>query len=227
MWPPKPHENLANRGSNVMPKRARIYVLAGVNGSGKSSIGGAMLREKGIEFYNPDVATRELLSDRTLSPEQANSLAWSLGVKRLERSMSEHTNFAFETTLGGNTIPHLLQQAAIQGIEIHIWYAGLSSPELHIERVKARVRKGGHDIPEADIRRRYENSRKNLIALLPHLTALRVYDNSIDADPARGKRPKPVLLLHINRRKLQSYCPLRKAPDWAKPIVAAALNCKK
>jgi len=126
--------------------------------------------------------------------------------------------------LGGNTIPGILRQAADQGIEIHIWYAGLSSPELHIERVRARVQKGGHDIPEADIRRRYELSRKNLVALLPHLTALRVYDNSADADPAKGKRPKPVLLLHLNRRKLLSFRIVAKTPDWAKPIVAAALK---
>ncbi|MGH8574211.1 MAG: hypothetical protein ACREX8_16790 [Gammaproteobacteria bacterium] len=68
--------------------------------------------------------------------------------------MASRLDFAFETTLGANTIPRLLAEAASQGIEVHVWYAGLSSPELHIERVRSRVRKGGHDIPEADIRRR-------------------------------------------------------------------------
>lgn len=87
-----------------------------------------------------------------------------------------------------------------------------------------RVNKGGHDISEADIRRRYEHSRLNRIDLLPLLAALRVYDNSADADPATGRAPAPVLVLHGERGRILDQEDLKNTPDWARPIVAAALK---
>lgn len=203
----------------------RIYVLAGVNGAGKSSIAGAAFRENGAEYYNPDEAARALISANPgLSQTRANSLAWHRGRALLERAIAERMDFAFETTLGANTIPRLLRVAAEQGIEVHVWYAGLATPEQHIRRVQSRVKRGGHDIPETDIRRRFEHSRLNLIHILPALTALRVYDNSLEADPATGRTPAPVLVLHMERGRIANPQDLPRAPDWAKPIVAAALK---
>ena len=204
---------------------SRIYVLAGVNGAGKSSIGGAALRGFGADYYNPDQAARTLRAAHPgLSTAEANAEAWQQGRRLLERAIAEKLDFAFETTLGGNTIVRLLSEATAKGIEVYIWYVGLNSPELHIARVQSRVRRGGHDIPERDIRRRYEHSRLNLIHLLPRLAALRLWDNSKDADPAAGKTPAPTLVLHMERGKILNPADLAKAPDWAKPIVAAALR---
>ncbi len=202
-----------------------IYVLAGVNGAGKSSLGGAAFRAFGADYFNPDEAARALIAaNPALTQAEANAQAWQLGKGLLERAIAEGLDFVFETTLGANTMPRLLREAAAKGFGVYVWYAGLSSPELHIARVRARVRKGGHDIPEKDIRRRYEHSRLNLIHLLPHLTALRVYDNSTDADPAAGKAPKPALVLHMERGEILNAADLSHTPEWAKPIVAAALE---
>jgi len=210
------------------PKAPRIYVLAGVNGAGKTSIGGATFRATGADYYNPDeVARRLMVSNPSLTQADANSVAWRKGVELLKRAMDEREDFAFETTLGANTIPRLLAQAASQGIELYVWYVGLSSPELHIERVQARVRRGGHDIAAEHIRWRYEHSRLNLIELLPQITALRIYDNSADADPAAGKIPKPNLVLHMENGKIRNPRDLKNTPPWAKPIVAAALKLRK
>lgn len=203
----------------------RIYVLAGVNGAGKSSLGGAAVRDSGGDYYNPDEAARSLMAaDPRLGQAEANSKAWLTGKNLLEKAIADRLDFAFESTLGANTIPAMLREAAKQGFEVRVWYAGLSSPELHLARVKSRVRKGGHDIPEADIRRRYQHSRLNLINLLPHLAALRVHDNSADADPAKGRAPEPVLILHMERGRILNAADLPNTPDWAKPIVAAALR---
>lgn len=203
----------------------RIYVLAGVNGAGKSSIAGAAFREHGADYYNPDEAARALMAANPgLNQVEANSAAWHRGRELLERAIAERLDFAFETTLGASTIPRLLVEAAEKGIKVYIWYAGLATPELHIARVRARVRGGGHDISEKDIRRRFEHSRLNLIQLLPALTALRVYDNSADADPAAGKAPAPKLVLHMQNGKILNPADLPRAPDWAKPIVAAAMK---
>jgi len=202
---------------------ARIFALAGVNGAGKSSVGGAALLQKKVEYFNPDLAAGAL-SDANpgLPAEVANAQAWELGRSGLERALAQQSNFAFETTLGARTIPEMLLQGARQGALIHLWYAGLSSPELHLQRVRARVASGGHDIPEAKIRERYETSRANLIRLLPHLASLRVYDNSAEGDPKAGRRPQPLLLLHMEGGRVISHIALDLVPQWAKPIIAAA-----
>jgi predicted ABC-type ATPase len=216
-----------------------IYVIAGVNGAGKSSVAGETFRQSGSDYYNPDEAARRLMTSTAVSPQQrspsdrpaltqieANSVAWHEGVRLLKRAIEEQLDFAFETTLGANTIPRLLLKAAKEGTEVHVWYVGLESPELHIERVKSRVIRGGHDISEADIRRRYEHSRINLIDLLPALRALRVFDNSREADPARGQTPKPALVLSMERGTILEPKDLSQTPVWAKPIVAAALKLR-
>jgi predicted ABC-type ATPase len=183
------------------------------------------VRAFGGEYYNPDEAAKRLMAARPgLKQSEANAAAWHQGRRLLERAIAERLDFAFETTLGGSTLARLLAQAAEKGAEVHMLYIGLSSPELHLARVRARVRAGGHDIPEADIRRRYEHSRLNLIHLLPKLASLRVYDNSADADPAKGRAPEPRLVLHIEKGKVRNPGDLARTPDWAKPIVAAALK---
>lgn len=98
----------------------------------------------------------------------------------------------------------------------------MSSPELHIARVRAQVSRGGHDIPEARVRDRYDQSRLNLIELMPRLTELRVFDNSIEADPHSGIAPRPVLILHMIDGRLIETVDLPTTPPWARPLVVAA-----
>jgi predicted ABC-type ATPase len=202
--------------------------LAGTNGAGKSSIAGAMFLAQGAEYFNPDEAAILILSaNPEIAQAEANSLAWHEGKRLLERAIAERLNFAFETTLGGRMIAALLHSALSAGIEVRIWYMGLQSAELHIERVRARVTKGGHDIPEARIRERYDHSRLNLTQLMPKLTELRVYDNSKEADPRAGVIPKPELILHMARGKIVSSCNLAATPAWAKPILATAIKSQR
>jgi predicted ABC-type ATPase len=102
--------------------------LAGVNGAGKSSIIGATIRDKGGEYYNPDEAAREIMAANPgLSQTEANAAAWEQGRKLLERAIEQGLDFTFETTLGGNTMPRLLGEAAQRGAEVHVVYVGLDS----------------------------------------------------------------------------------------------------
>ena len=216
-----------------------IYVLAGTNGAGKSSLMGAMLLQQGVEYFDPDHAAQRILSANLFSGNpgisqlEANSAAWHEGKRLLERAITEKLDFAFETTLGGKTIANLLDQALSQGIEVRIWYVGLEGVERHIGRVRSRVAQGGHDIPEERIRERYTQSRINLIRLLPRLTELLLYDNSEEADPRPGTHgthgtpgtaPEPRLLLHLVRGQVRETCELIRVPEWAKSILAAALK---
>lgn len=219
----------AARGSpSVVATRRRvgsIYVLAGTNGAGKSSLLGEMLRLAGTEHFNPDAVARRLgLQNPAASSEALNATAWEEGRKLLERAIRDRLNFAFETTLGGGTIPRMLAEAARSGVEVRVWYIGLASAEHHLARVRARVKKGGHDIPEAKIRERFDRGRENLIALLPVLTELRLLDNTWEADPDAGQAPRPKLVLHLRRREIAQLMKLHKVPAWAKPIVMAALR---
>jgi predicted ABC-type ATPase len=196
-------------------------VLAGTNGAGKSSIGGAFLRQAGGRYLNPDEIARAMrVADPSLDVAAANGRAWA-PVGLLRRYPERH-DFALETTLGGRTITGLLLEALGRGFEVRVWYAGLATPELHVARVATRVHRGGHDIPEPDIRRRYDESRRNLVVLLPHLTELAVYDNSAEGDPPLGKTPRPVLVLQLRQGAIVGPPSVARTPAWARPIVAAA-----
>ncbi len=184
-----------------------------------------MFRRTGVDYFNPDEATaRMLAANPGLSTPDANSAAWHQGKRLLERAIVERLDFAFETTLGGHTISARLHQALAEGIDVRVWFVGLRTPDLHVARVRARVARGGHDIPEARIRERYDRSRLNLIALMPYLTELRVFDNSTDADPSAGRVPQPILLLHLTKRRIVSMIDLSRIPDWAKAVVAVAIK---
>lgn len=208
-----------------MKRQATITVLAGVNGAGKSSIAGEFAETDSDFYFNPDtIAAKILALHPYISVALANSHGWQIGRSLLETAILEGRDYRFETTLGGRTIQRLLKAAASGGHRIQVWFCGLESAELHLRRVKARVAAGGHDIPEEKIRERWDESRKNLIRLLPHLYGLRLLDNSAEADPKAGVAPRPRLLLEMRERIITGPEDLSGAPDWAKPILAAAMR---
>jgi predicted ABC-type ATPase len=205
--------------------RPSIYVLAGTNGAGKSSIAGATIRSRGADYFNPDEATNRIIAANPgIDPREANGVAWLQGKRLLERAISTRSDFALETTLGGNTMPALLESAHENGLAVRVWYVGLQGPDLHIARVGERVAAGGHDIPEEKIREWYDRGRQNLIRLLPMLTQLLVYDNSREGDPRRGDLPHPFLILSMLEGRIREHCDLAEVPDWAKSIFQAAIE---
>jgi len=207
--------------------RPFIFVLAGVNGAGKSSVGGAMLEAHGLTWFNRDSYARELVSQLGMEPEEANAWTWQHGREQLEAAMAQGSNYAFETTLGANTIPALLARATATHDVVMI-FVGLSSPEQHVARVGLRVASGGHPIPEGKIRERWITSRDNLIRLLPHVVRLQVFDNSTEAR-AGEDIPDPVLVLEMQGGLMLHPDPadakaLERTPDWARAIAQAAIE---
>jgi len=211
--------------------RPVVFVLAGVNGAGKSSIGGCLVRRAGLDWFNPDAFARGLVAAHRWPQEHANAAAWNEGYRRLHRAIERRENFAFETTLGGRSITDALIEAATSSHDVVVWFCGLDSIERHIARVRACVAAGGHDIPEDKIRERFDASRRNLLRLLPHLARLQVYDNSRQAE--RGKAiPDPVLVLAMTQGLLLEPEPrdakaLTAAPEWSRPLVEAAIRCSE
>jgi len=207
--------------------RPFILVLAGVNGAGKSSVGGALLAEHGLSWFNPDSFARELVVQLGLNVHEANARAWEFGRSQLEAAMANGSNCAFETTLGGKTIAAMLARAAGTH-DILMIFCGLQSVQLHLQRVQARVASGGHAIAEAKIRERWVSSRLNLLKLMPQLARLQVFDNS--AQVAAGQDiPEPVLVMETLRGELLFPEPsdaqaLKATPEWARPMVQAAIE---
>ena len=204
--------------------RPSLHVLAGVNGAGKSSLMGALLKERLVTWYNPDDYSRALVADG-MSKEEADGQAWAFGRRRLEQAILEKSAFAFETTLGGNTIAELVARAA-DTHDVTMTFIGLDSVEKHLARVAYRVARGGHDIPESRIRERWLTARNNLITLLPKLRHLQVFDNSRDAGTGENI-PDPLLVLEIVRGDVKTpgdAQAMARVPQWAKSIVAAALK---
>ena len=207
--------------------RPVLYVLAGVNGAGKSSIGGYLLERDGLTWFNPDKFARELKAATGCDQETANSHAWQESMRRLDEAIAKGLNHAFETTLGGKTVTAKILEAT-KTHDVLIWFCGLSSPELHIARVDARVAAGGHPIPEDKIRERYPQAQLNLIKLMPHVAYIKVYDNSSEA-AADGTVPDPVLVLEMENGQVISPAPddleaLQRTPEWTKPILEGALR---
>lgn len=204
-------------------RRGRISVAAGTNGAGKSVIVGEFMAAAGGRYFNPDTLAKRFVV-AGLEPEEANARAWKAGFDGLRRAIARHEDFNFETTLGGQSITDELHRAIDEGLEVCIWYVGLASPELHIARVLARVKRGGHDIPVAKIRERYSRSLANLVSFIGKAAEIRVYDNCRET---KDGSPAPRLVLRMQRRKLVApdrVTLLTTTPDWAKPVAAAALR---
>ena len=142
--------------------RKRLYLVAGANGSGKSTIARELLPAEDVFFVNPDDIARALNPD---APEKARVAAGREALRRINAFFAAGTSFAIETTLSGMVHVKTLLRARELGYETTLIYVFVDSPEVCIARIAARVRHGGHAIPDGDVRRRYARSKKNFLAV--------------------------------------------------------------
>jgi predicted ABC-type ATPase len=150
--------------------------VAGVNGAGKSTLTASRPEHLGLgPVLDPDAVAR------MLNPSNYSGSAIEAAKQVLAEAnecLKQMRSFAVETTLSGHTYLRMLQLAKDRGFKTRLLYVGLSTPELSIERVRIRVGLGGHDVPEQDIRRRYERSLANLKTALSLVDSASLFDNS-------------------------------------------------
>ncbi|GMU82302.1 MAG: hypothetical protein AMXMBFR47_21730 [Planctomycetota bacterium] len=161
-----------------MPSRPHIVVLGGPNGAGKSTVAPRGLRGAlaVTHFVNADVIARGLSG---FDPDSAAMMAGKIMVERLEGLAAARANFAFETTLASRTLAPFLAARLREDYHVHLVFVTLSSADLAVQRVADRVHRGGHNIPEATIRRRFVRGLKNLFELyMPLAVRWMVFDNS-------------------------------------------------
>lgn len=159
-------------------RKPRVVVLAGINGAGKTTASRDLLADvlKIPTFVNADALARGL---NGLNPEGVSLAAGRLMLAELGELAGRREDFAFETTLAARTYAGWLAGLRATGYEVFLYYYWLDSPELAIFRVAARVRAGGHFVPDATVRMRYARSVRNFFELYrPHADQWEVYDNS-------------------------------------------------
>jgi predicted ABC-type ATPase len=139
------------------------------------------------EFVNADVIAKGLSS---FQPEKVALEAGRVMLRRLDELAQQRVDFAFETTLASRTFAPWLRKRQEEGYRFHLFFAWLPHPDMAVTRVGLRVAAGGHNIPERDIRRRYERGIANFLGLYMSLAdTWEVYDNSgMTRLMARGNR---------------------------------------
>ena len=150
----------------------KIYtIIGGVNGVGKSSLTGVLASESndlGV-IIDTDKITASLGGDKIKGGKAA--------IERINNSLAKGINFTQETTLSGSRILKTIKRARELDYFIRLYYVGVNSADESMKRIRNRVEKGGHDIPEQDVKRRYNKRFEDLVNILPYCNEVKFYDN--------------------------------------------------
>jgi predicted ABC-type ATPase len=187
-----------------------VYIIGGCNGAGKTTASLTMLPQmlNCKEFVNADSIAAGI---SPFQPEKAAFEAGRVMLERIRHLMRTKVDFAFETTLSTKSYSGLIHECKDIGYEIVLVYFWLNTPELAIERVKERVLKGGHYIPDVIVKRRYERGLKNLFHIfIAHCDHWFIMDNSGSksvqvAEGGKGKDEFIFDKIIWNKIKLDNY----------------------
>ncbi|MBJ2187112.1 MAG: zeta toxin family protein [Muribaculaceae bacterium] len=192
--------------------RPVLIVIAGPNGSGKTSVTSKILHHKWLEdseYINPDNVARDIFgnwNDRDSILKAANYCnEWR------EKCLVEKKSHIFETVMSAADKVDYILRAKNAGFFVRLFFVSTESPTINAKRVAKRVIDGGHDVPIPKIISRYDKSIGNCVALAPYVDRLYVYDNSIEDADAR-------LLFRLSDGILVKRY-IDNIPDWAVGII--------
>ena len=184
-----------------------LPVITGPNGSGKSTLTNALDFEGCENLLDPDAIARRM------NPTDPGRMGVAAGRETLRRTQSylkERTSFAIETTLASKKTLQIMQEAKVLGYAVQIVYVCLNTAERCVNRVRERALQGGHDVPDEDIRRRYDRSLANLTATIHLADRAILFDNSGTEYRKIVEIERGLVLLHAE-----------KEPTWAATVRAA------
>lgn len=160
------------------PASPAIVILAGPNGAGKTTaslkfLRGALAVE---EYVNADIIAQGISG---FNPDRVAFEAGEIMLRRLKALAEKQVSFGFETTLSSRSFAPWITKLLEVGYVFHLLYLWLPSADTAVSRVAERVKRGGHQVPEETIRRRYERGLDNFFDLYqPIASTWRIYDNS-------------------------------------------------
>lgn len=185
--------------------KATMFVFAGNNGSGKSTIRNLIVDRLGVSVnIDPDALARKINNG---DPEKSKISAGKEAIKIARECIRNKWDFTVETTLAGGNVIRQMRDAKEQGFAIIMFYVGLGDVRLNIERVALRVKNGGHHIETEDIVRRKVTSMNNLLSHLDLIDQLIIVDNS----KADGE-----FILEADNSGIKYY--LNELPEWTQEI---------
>ena len=146
-------------------------IIAGVNGAGKSSLTGVLRTETTSLGKIIDV-------DKIIAKCNGNMIDWDKkSIELIDDCLDKEICFTQETTLSGHRVFNTVKKAIEKGYYIRLYYVGLDTVEESILRIENRVKKGGHNIPDSDVIRRFEKRFEDLTMILPYCDEATFYDN--------------------------------------------------
>ena len=164
-------------------------VVGGINGAGKTTTSEMLagdINPGRLTFLNPDLETaRVLAAEPFLTQASANFRGLRTVREAIDRLMATRQSLVVETVFANQAYLRLMERAKAEGYSVRLLFFGLQSPEQSIQRVARRVAEGGHDVAEADIRRRWPLVHENLTRAVKVADAVAVYASHVDGEPAR------------------------------------------
>jgi len=200
-------------------EKPKLLIVAGPNGSGKTSVTGKILKHEwieGCEYINPDNIARDVFGDWN-SPDAVLKAA-RYATDAREKCIADGRSLIFETVMSAPDKVPFIERAKQKGYFIRLFFIGTDSPQINAARIAHRVQTGGHDVPIPKIISRYYKSIGNCGLLAPIVDRLYVYDNSVE-------NAFPQLLFRTTDGQLtKQYVPIN---DWASVIFQVAADQKR
>lgn len=195
------------------PKRKpELIIIAGPNGSGKTSVTHQFLHHQwseGILYINPDEIAKNVFGDWNSSESILKAAEFCANLR--ETCLNDRISFVFETVFSAQDKIDFLLRAKDAGFFIRFFFIATSHPSINASRVATRVMEGGHDVPIAKIISRYYKSINNCEVIASFVDRLYVYDNSIDGADAK-------LLFRLSNGVLGKMY-VKELPEWAQNIL--------
>ena len=176
-----------------MPK---VFIIAGPNGSGKTTFANEFLPAyaKCPNFINADAIAKGL---SPFGPEREAIQAGRLVLAKIEDYAKKGEDFAFETTLSGKAYLNTLKRLKDRNYEIHLFFLWVPDVSLSLARIKERVSRGGHNIPSADVHRRFKRSQHNFTVFYEKLMdSWMLFDNSTEKPHLIAEKMGGKLVVH-------------------------------
>lgn len=194
-----------------MSSKPVLIIIAGPNGSGKTSLTEELLGHhwiNGCTYVNPDTIANEIFGDWNSNEAVFKAAKYAEDIR--EKCLLENKSLIFETVFSVQDKVDFIKRAKNKGYFVRLFFVGTNHPSINASRIAHRVLEGGHDVPITKIISRYSKSISNCAVISTFVDRLYVYDNSIDYH-------EPILLFRVNDGIIaKKYCEIN---EWAKVIL--------